>query len=84
MVRARDFPGDHDAMRGVAQSFLVVRLVKGSLLLIFLAVALVGVELRNWPRVVSVAIALAMLLQISALVAAWRWAKASTTSPHVP
>lgn len=59
-------------MREVARSFLVVRLVKGSLLLVFLAVALVAVELKNWPRGVSLVIALAMLLQISALVAAWR------------
>jgi hypothetical protein len=84
MVPARDFPGDLDAVRGIARSFLVVRIVKGSLLLIFLAVALVGVELRDWPRGVSVAIALAMLMQIGALVAAWRWAKASTASPHAP
>lgn len=72
MVRERDLPGDRDAMQAVAQSFLVVRLVKGSLLLAFLAVALVGVELRNWPRGVSVALALLMLLQIGALMAAWR------------
>jgi hypothetical protein len=64
-------PGD-DPMREVARSFLVVRLVKGSLLLVFLAVALVAVELKNWPRGVSLVIALAMLLQIGALVAAWR------------
>ena len=71
MVREREFPEDRDAMRAVAQSFLVVRMVKGSLLLVFLAVALVGVELRNWPRAVSLAIALLMLLQVGALVAAW-------------
>jgi hypothetical protein len=60
------------AMRQVARSFLIVRMVKGALILLFLAVALVGVELKNWPRGVSLVIALAMLLQISALVAAWR------------
>lgn len=84
MVRARDFPGDPDPMRRVAQSFRVVRMVRGSLLLIFLGVALVGVELRNWPRGVSIAITLAMLLQIGALVAVWRRARASTASPLVP
>lgn len=83
MVRARRSP-DPDPMRRVAESFLVVRMVRGSLLLIFLGVALVGVELRDWPRGVSVAIALAMLLQIGVLVAAWRWAKASTPSTYVP
>lgn len=84
MVRVRDFPGDPDPMQRLVRSFLVVRMVKGSLLLVFLAVALVGVELRNWPRAVSVAIAVAMLLQVGALVAAWRRARASTALPDVP
>ena len=60
---------DADASRRVLRSFLVVRIVRGSLLLLFLAFALVGVEVRGWPSGVAVAIALAMLVQAAALVA---------------
>ncbi len=63
---------DADTTRRIARTFLVVRIVRGSLLLLFLAIALVGVELKNWPTGVSVAIALAMLLQAGAMVGAYR------------
>lgn len=56
----------------VLRSFLVVRLVRGGLLLLFLAIAMVGVELRGWPRGVLVAIGLVMLAQATALVVWWR------------
>ena len=60
---------DADASRRVLRSFLVVRIVRGTVLLLFLAVALVGVEVRGWPQGVAVAVGLAMLAQAAALVA---------------
>lgn len=63
---------DADTTRRIARTFLVVRLVRGSLLLVFLAIALVGVEVKDWPNGVTLAIALTMLLQAGALVASYR------------
>jgi hypothetical protein len=63
---------DADTTRRIARTFLVVRIVRGSLLLLFLAIAMVGVELKNWPTGVTVAIALAMLLQAGAMAGAYR------------
>ena len=54
---------DADTSQRILRSFLVLRIVRGSLLLLFLAIALVGVEGRGWPSGVAVAIAVAMLLQ---------------------
>ena len=51
------------------RTFLVGRIVRGSLLLRFLAIAWVAVEVKDWPSGVSVAITLAMLVQTGALVA---------------
>ena len=59
---------DADTSRRVQRSFLVVRIVRGSLRLLFLAFALVGVEVRGWPSGVAFAIGLAMLAQAAALV----------------
>ena len=63
---------DADSTRRVVRTFLIVRIVRGSLLLLFLAIALVAVELKSWPRGVTVAIGLAMLVQAGALVGCWR------------
>lgn len=59
---------DADTSRRILRSFLVVRIVRGSLLLLFLAIALVGVESRGWPSGVAVAIVLAMIVQAGVLV----------------
>ena len=58
---------DADSARRVERTFLAVRIVRGSLLLIFLAVALVAVEVRDWPTGVTVAIAVTLLLQAGTL-----------------
>lgn len=82
MMRRRA-PDDLDAATSqrVLRTFLAVRIVRGSLFLLFLAVALVGVEIRAWPRGVAVVIAFAALVQAAALVV-WcrRYASAHTTS----
>lgn len=49
-----------------------MRMVRGSGLLLFLAIALVGVDVRGWPTGVTVALALAVLTQAGALVVWWR------------
>jgi hypothetical protein len=54
----------------VERSFLVVRIVRGSLLLLFLVLALVAVEIKNWPTGVAAAIGLALVLQ-AGLLASW-------------
>jgi hypothetical protein len=58
---------DADSARRVERTFLAVRIVRGSLLLTFLAVALVAVEVRDWPTGVTVAIAVTLLLQAGTL-----------------
>ena len=58
---------DADSARRVERTFLAVRIVRGSLLLIFLVVALVGVEVRDWPTGVTVAIVVMLLLQAGTL-----------------
>jgi hypothetical protein len=63
---------DADTSQRIVRSFLVLRIVRGSLLLLFLAIALVGVESRGWPSGAAVAIVVAMLLQAGMLMAWWR------------
>jgi hypothetical protein len=63
---------DADTAQRVARTFLVVRIVRGGLLLLFLAIALVAVEVKNWPPAVALGIALTMLLQAGTLVACYR------------
>jgi hypothetical protein len=46
----------------VERTFLVVRIVRGALLLLFLVVAAVAVELRGWPHGVTIALGVAALL----------------------
>jgi hypothetical protein len=66
-------PGlDAGTARRVARSFLLVRTVRGSLILLFLAVAILAVELKDWPRSVSASLALTMLLQAFLMVAMHR------------
>jgi hypothetical protein len=60
---------DAHATQRITHTFLVVRITRGSLLLLFLATALVAVEVKGWPPGVAAAIAVTMLLQIGALVA---------------
>jgi len=58
---------DADTRRRLVRSFLLVRIVRGTVLLLFLAVALVGVEANDWPDGIAVAIVLAMLVQAATL-----------------
>jgi hypothetical protein len=72
-----------DTRQRILRTFLVVRIVRGSLLLLFLAVAIVGVEARDWPTAVAIAIALAIVVQAGALVV-WcrRYARSGEGSGH--
>lgn len=63
---------DADSARRVERSFLVVRIVRGSLLLVFLALAVVAVQVRDWPTGVAVAVAVTLLLQAGALMSCVR------------
>lgn len=63
---------DADTARKVMRSFLVVRVIRGSLILVLLAIALLAVEVRHWPTGVVVAIVIAMLLQLGWLGGSWR------------
>ena len=63
---------DADTTERIVRTFLVVRIVRCSLLLLFLAFALVGVEVKDWPSGVTVALVLAMLVQAGWLVSWWR------------
>ena len=74
---------DAGTSRRILRTFLVVRIIRGSLLLLFLAIALAGVEVKSWPSGVAIAIALAMLVQAGALVV-WcrRYARAGQPSRH--
>ena len=64
MRRPRGIAGDLDAETSVRveRTFLAVRVVRGSLLLLFLVVAAVAVELKGWPHGVTVAVAVAAAL----------------------
>jgi uncharacterized membrane protein len=76
---------DADTTRRIVRSLLVVRIVRGGLLLLFLAIAFVAVEVKDWPGGVSVAIAIAMLVQAGAL-AGWyrRYVRAGSALRHPP
>ena len=67
MPRGVPFGLDPDSAMRVERSFLVVRIVRASLLLLFLALALLAVELKDWPTGVTVAIAVALMLQAGTL-----------------
>jgi hypothetical protein len=75
---------DADTTKRIARSFLIVRVVRGTVLLLFLAVAEAGVEVRGWPSWVTVAIAVAMLLQAGALGADIRRLARTKERPHRP
>ncbi|WP_395658835.1 hypothetical protein [Nocardioides sp.] len=47
---------------GVERSFVLVRVVRGSLLLVFVVLAVVGVEARGWSSWISVALVVVGLL----------------------
>lgn len=74
MVRPQGIPADLDAeaTQRIARTFLVVRLVRGSLVLLFLVIALVGVVAKGWPTGVAVAIAATLVVQVGRLAASWR------------
>lgn len=52
----------------ILRTFVVVRLVRGSVLLLFLLIALVGAVARGWPSGLLVALGFAALAQAGALV----------------
>jgi hypothetical protein len=86
----RRVPRDLEAetSQRIVRTFLVVRIVRGSLLMLFLVVALVGVEVRDWPTGVAIGIALAIVVQAGAL-AVWgqRYARSGSgpaTGPASP
>jgi uncharacterized membrane protein YoaK (UPF0700 family) len=53
---------DADTSARIEHSFLVVRVVRTSLLLLFLVGAAVAVELKDWPHGVTIVVAAAALL----------------------
>ena len=74
MVPPRGIPDDVDGEthRRIARTFLVLRLVRGGLLIVFLAVVMVAIELRGWPREATVLVGLSMVLLVASLIASWR------------
>ncbi|MCW2766294.1 MAG: hypothetical protein JWO11_2253 [Nocardioides sp.] len=69
----------------IVRTFLIVRMVRGSLILLFLAIALVAVEVKSWPRGVAVAIAFAMVLQVGRLGASFlRYARDARDASQAP
>jgi hypothetical protein len=64
MRRPRGIPADLDdrTTAQVAGTLLVVRVVRGALLVLFLVAAAVGVEARGWPHVVTAVVVLAAVL----------------------
>jgi hypothetical protein len=74
---------DAGTSQRILRTFLVVRIVRGGLLLLFLTTAVVAVELRGWPHAVAIAIAVAILVQAGAL-AAWcrRYAATGKGTPE--
>ena len=61
---ARSGPLDPESAAAVERTFLVVRIVRGSLLAAFLALAIVGVAARGWPRGIAVGIGIVLVLQV--------------------
>ena len=86
MVPPPWIPDDVDAEthRRIARTFLVLRLVRGGLLVVFLAVAMVAIEFKGWPRQATVLVGLVMVLLVASLIASWRrysvsaWESSST------
>jgi hypothetical protein len=64
MRRPRGIPADLDdrTTARVAATLLVVRIVRGGLLVLFLVLSAVGVEARGWPHLVAAAVAVAAVL----------------------
>ena len=60
----RPSPMDPESAGRVEQSLLVVRIVRGSLLAVFLAIALAGVESKDWPGGVALGVAVVLGLQV--------------------
>jgi len=54
---------DQDASDRIARSFLLLRIVRGTLMLLFWVAALVGVELGHWPTGAAVVVVLAVVAQ---------------------
>jgi hypothetical protein len=71
MRRPRGIPADLDAGTSarIEHTFLVVRIVRGSLLALFLAAACFGVEAKGWPHGATIVLAAAALLLTGRVVA---------------
>jgi hypothetical protein len=67
-------PTDVDAVthQRIARTFLVVRLVKGGLLLVFLLAFLVAIELKGWPWEAAALVSARIVLDVGILVTSWR------------
>ncbi len=63
---------DAETAHRVARSFLIVRMIRGVLILVFLAISILAVELKGWPRGVSVGLALTMVLQAGLMTLMYR------------
>ena len=68
----------------VERSFAVVRVVRGSLLLLAVVLACVGVEAKGWPHGVTLALAVVAVLLAGRLVADVRRIRASGPGAQQP
>jgi hypothetical protein len=69
-VLSRKIPNglDSDTTQRVIRTFLLVRIVRGALVLLFVTLALLGVVVRGWPLGVAVALGLTLLLQVGRVI----------------
>jgi hypothetical protein len=74
MFPSQGIPQDVDAEthRRIARTFLVLRMVKGGLLLIFLAGMLVAIEAKEWPRAATALVGVGIFLEVLFLASSWR------------
>ena len=63
----RPSPLDPESAGRVEQTFLVVRIVRGSLLAVFLALALAGVQAKEWPGGIALGVAVVLGIQVAAI-----------------
>ena len=68
----------------VERSFVVVRIVRGSLLLLAAVLACVGVEAKGWPHGVTIALAVVAVLLAGRLVADVRRIRVSGPGDRQP
>jgi hypothetical protein len=60
-------PADVETTNRIARSFLAVRIVRGSLLVLFFSLVLGAVVAEQWPTGVTVTVAVAVGLQVARL-----------------